>query len=216
MSIKAAIFDWDGTVVDSVEHITNSLHQAAAELGFPTLEKAAYRDIIGLGMVDALRRLYPGVQDPDLEAIRLAYSRHFFARETTAQQIFTGMSELISSLRERGIGRAVATGKSRRGLDAALHSSGLHTHFDVTRCADETRSKPDPLMLEEILEHFSIDAQDAVMIGDTTYDLEMAERIGMPSIGVRWGVHGDDALAQHSPLALVSTVDELQQILARL
>ncbi|MEZ5527781.1 MAG: HAD-IA family hydrolase [Gammaproteobacteria bacterium] len=216
MNIKAVIFDWDGTVVDSVEHITNSLHQAAAELGFPTLEKAAYRDIIGLGMVDALRRLYPGLQAPDIETIRQAYSRHFFARETTAQQIFTGMSELINSLGERGIGRAVATGKSRRGLDAALHSSGLQAHFDVTRCADETRSKPDPLMLKEILAHFDIDVRDAVMIGDTTYDLEMAERIGMPSIGVRWGVHDDDALAQHSPLALVSTVDELQQILARL
>ncbi|MCB1665594.1 MAG: HAD-IA family hydrolase [Pseudomonadales bacterium] len=216
MSIKTAIFDWDGTVVDSVEHITTSLHQAAAELGFPTLEKAAYRNIIGLGMIDALKRLYPEVEDPDIEAIRQAYSRYFFAREATPQQIFAGMTELIEGLQTRGVGRAVATGKSRRGLDAALQSSGLHGHFDVTRCADETRSKPDPRMLEEILAHYGINARDAVMIGDTTYDLEMAERIGMPSIGVRWGVHEDDALLQHGPLTLVSSVAELQRVLSAL
>lgn len=216
MHMKVAIFDWDGTVVDSIEHIASSLHQAAADLGFPTLEKAAYRNIIGLGMVDALKALYPGVEDPDIEAIRQAYSRYFFAKEATPQQIFAGMEPLISELRDAGIGRAVATGKSRRGLDAALHSSGLREHFDVTRCADETRSKPDPRMLEEILAFYQLSPKDAVMIGDTTYDLEMAQRLGMPSIGVRWGVHDDALLSRYSPVALVSTTRELQDVLARL
>lgn len=216
MSIKAVIFDWDGTIVDSIEHIATSLHMAAADLGFPTLEKAAYRNIIGLGMVDALKALYPGVADPDIEAIRQAYSRYFFAKEATPQQIFAGMVEVIDNLRCRGLGRAVATGKSRRGLDSALQSSGLHAHFDVTRCADETRSKPDPKMLEEILDFYGLNPTEAVMIGDTTYDLEMAQRIGMPAIGVRWGVHEDAELLRFAPAKLVDSTKELNAFLATL
>ncbi len=210
MSIKVVIFDWDGTIVDSIEHIASSLHQAAAELGFPTLEKAAYRNIIGLGMVDALQALYPAATDLDITGIREAYSRYFFAKEATPQQIFNGMTEVITDLRTGGKGRAVATGKSRRGLDSALHSSGLGSHFDVTRCADETRSKPHPAMLEEILHFYSISPAEAVMVGDTTFDLEMAQRIGMPSIGVRWGSHDDESLGRFAPRAIVGSVKELR------
>lgn len=213
MGIKVAIFDWDGTIVDSIEHISNSLHLAAAELGFPQLEKAAYRNIIGLGMIDALKALYPALEDPDIEAIRQAYSRHFFSREASPQQIFSGMPAVLQRLQVQGRGRAVATGKSRRGLDMALQSSGLHAHFDITRCADETRSKPDPAMLEEILQFYAIGPEQAVMIGDTTYDMEMAQRIGMPAIGVRWGVHDDESLGRFSPRAIVSSVEELGTIL---
>lgn len=210
MSIKVVIFDWDGTIVDSIEHIASSLHHAAAELGFPTLEKTAYRNIIGLGMIDALQALYPHATDSEITGIREAYSRYFFAKEATPQQIFAGMAEVISDLRVHGKGRAVATGKSRRGLDSALHSSGLHSHFDVTRCADETRSKPHPAMLEEILRFYEVEPTEAVMIGDTTFDLEMAQRIGMPSIGVRWGSHDDEALARFAPRAIVGSVVELR------
>jgi phosphoglycolate phosphatase len=216
MAIKAVIFDWDGTIVDSIDHIATSLHMAAADLGFPTLEKAAYRNIIGLGMADALKALYPGVSDHDIERIRKSYSDYFFAKEATPQQIFTGMTQVIDELGARGIGRAVATGKSRRGLDSALRSSGLQAHFDVTRCADETRSKPDPRMLEEILDFYGLSPVDAVMIGDTTYDLEMAQRIGMPAIGVRWGVHEDAELERFAPSRIVSTTQELNDFLASL
>jgi phosphoglycolate phosphatase len=107
----------------------------------------------------------------------------------------------------------VATGKSRRGLDAALASSGLLPHFDITRCADETRSKPDPAMLLEILAFYDLAPEQAVMIGDTTYDMEMAQRIGMPAIGVRWGVHDHERLSQFGPVAIVDTVPQLQQVL---
>jgi phosphoglycolate phosphatase len=108
---------------------------------------------------------------------------------------------------------AVATGKSRRGLDSALVSSGLGPHFDITRCADETRSKPDPKMLAEILEHFEIEPGDAVMIGDTRYDLDMARRINMPSIGVEWGVHKRDELGKYDPMFVASNVRELREAL---
>lgn len=120
---------------------------------------------------------------------------------------------MLSDLRGAGRGCSVATGKSRRGLEGALTSSGLGVHFDITRCADETRSKPDPLMLEEILSFYGYAPEQAVMIGDTRYDLDMARRIGMPAIGVEWGVHKRDVLEQYDPHAVVSSVDELRRVL---
>ncbi|MCK7543218.1 HAD-IA family hydrolase [Marinobacter bryozoorum] len=213
MSYKVVIFDWDGTLVDSVEHIAGSLHQAAVELGFPAREREAYRDIIGLGMVEALEALYPGLSRDEMQAIREGYARYFFARKTMPQNVFDGMADVVADLKLDRRLVAVATGKSRRGLDPALVSSGLGPHFDVTRCADETRSKPDPRMLLEILEHFEAEPSEAVMIGDTRYDLDMARRIGMPSIGVEWGVHKRDELGKYDPVRVTSSVDELREAL---
>lgn len=213
MNVKLVIFDWDGTLVDSVDHIAGSLHQAATELGFPALEQAAYRDIIGLGIVEALEQLYPGIEPDDVQRMREGYARYFFMKQTGPQNVFEGMAEVVADL--RGVGRAcsVATGKSRRGLEGALVSSGLGHHFEITRCADETRSKPDPLMLQEILDFHGHRPDEAVMIGDTRYDLDMAQRIGMPSIGVEWGVHDRNVLGQYDPHAVVSSVAELRRVL---
>lgn len=213
MAVQVAIFDWDGTLVDSVEHIADSLHQAATELGYPALEREAYRNIIGLGMVEALEMLYPGISRDEMNDIRQGYGRYFFAKETTPQQVFAGMTGVLEDLRKAGKGRAVATGKSRRGLDGALVSSGLGQHFDLTRCADETRSKPDPTMLNEILKHYGLRPEEAVMIGDTVYDMDMAQRIGMPAIGVEWGVHDRDALGRFGPIAVVDSVSDLRSAL---
>lgn len=213
MTPKVVIFDWDGTVVDSVEHIASSLHGAATELGFPAREMEAYRDIIGLGIIEALQKLYPGLDMDDINAIREGYARYFFSQQTTPQNIFPGIETLLTDLGVAAEGLAVATGKSRRGMDRALESTGLGPRFAITRCADETRSKPDPTMLREIVAHFGIAAEDAVMIGDTVYDMEMAQRVGMPAIGVEWGVHQRDRLAAFSPAAIVSDVDGLRQAL---
>jgi len=213
MNVRVVIFDWDGTLVDSVEHIADSLHQAATDLGYPELEREAYRDIIGLGMVEALEKLYPGISREEMNSIREGYAGYFFSKVTTPQNVFEGMADVVADLRGSGAAVPVATGKSRRGLDFALVSSGLGDHFEITRCADETRSKPDPAMLEEILRFYRIEPEDAVMIGDTRYDLEMAQRIGMPSIGVEWGVHKRDVLGDYSPRAIVDSVPDLRRVL---
>jgi len=213
MDVKVVIFDWDGTLIDSVDHIADSLHQAATELGYPELEREAYRDIIGLGMIEALERLYPGLSREEMMRIREGYAGYFFQKVTTPQNVFEGMADILADLRGSGRSCSVATGKSRRGLEVALTSSGLGTHFDITRCADETRSKPDPLMLEEILDFYGYRPEQAVMIGDTRYDLDMARRIGMPAIGVEWGVHKRDVLEQYDPHAVVSSVNELRRTL---
>lgn len=213
MKVKAVIFDWDGTLIDSVDHIADSLHQAATELGYPDLEREAYRDIIGLGMIEALEKLYPGLSREEMVRIREGYAEYFFKKVTTPQNVFDGMAEVVADIKRSGLGCSVATGKSRRGLELALTSSGLGHHFDATRCADETRSKPHPLMLEEILAFYGFEPGEAVMIGDTRYDLEMAQRIGMPSIGVEWGVHGREVLEEYAPYAVVNTVGDLRRVL---
>ncbi len=214
MRQKVVIFDWDGTLVDSVDHIADSLHQAATDMGFPAREREAYRDIIGLGIEEALEALYPGIGAEGMNGIREGYRRYFFTKMATPQNVFAGIEKLLVDLRLSGYGCAVATGKSRHGLDAALASSELGRHFDITRCADETCSKPDPTMLVEILEYYRIDPQDAVMVGDTRYDLDMAQRIGMPSVGVEWGVHSREVLGQYAPIAVVNNVVDLRLALA--
>ncbi len=142
MSIKAAIFDWDGTVVDSVEHITDCLHHAAVSTGFPALERAAYRDIIGLGIVEALKRLYPGLNQEQTVLMREAYSTHFMATSASNQHIFPGMTDILQDLHATDRRCAVATGKSRRGLDMALHAS----HPGSTSPAALTKPAPNPTL----------------------------------------------------------------------
>ena len=213
MTFRAAIFDWDGTVVDSVEHIADCLHHASVTVGFEPRSRADYRNIIGLGLVEALRRLYPQIDAEQMSAMREAYSARFMTTSAANQRVFPGMTDILQHLHADQRHCAVATGKSRRGLNLALQASQLESWFHITRCADETRSKPDPRMLVEILEHLSLEPADAVMIGDTTYDMAMAEAIGMPAIGVTWGVHDEPALAAHKPIAIVSDVSELHALL---
>lgn len=213
MKYKAVIFDWDGTLVDSVEHIATSLSQAAESVGLPVRTVAAYKDIIGLGMVEALEKLYPGITRADMNAIRKHYAEFFFSDPVLPSSIFPGVDELLGGLGVKGAQLAVATGKSRRGLDRALRTSGLGARFAITRCADETRSKPDPLMLREILNHFGLQPDQAVMIGDTVYDMDMAARAGVPAIGVTWGVHDADQLAAYQPVQVVHEVEDLSAVL---
>ncbi len=205
-TLKLAIFDWDGTVMDSVSQIVASL-QAVGRHFDVELPAAAAQHIIGLALPVAMKQLFPNHTD-HVEEMRRIYAQHYHAHPEAAP-VFSGIPAMFDALRAQGIQLAVATGKNRNGLDRVLAQSGLGDYFVITRSADEANSKPDPLMLQQILQVTGIAAEDAVMIGDTTFDLQMAQAIDMPRIGVLWGAHSEALLAGCAPTALVSTVGEL-------
>lgn len=207
---KLVIFDWDGTLMDSVGQIVESLLAAAAQYEIDLSADAA-ANIIGLGLPEAMAVLFP--QHPQLHSeIQAAYAAHYVPRSQQTR-LFDGVHGLLERLAQQDILLAVATGKSRAGLDRVLADSGIADYFSVTRCASETRSKPHPQMLQEILAVTGVAAGQAVMVGDTSYDLEMAQRIAMPRIGVSYGVHSADVLQQYQPVAVMGDVAGLVEIL---
>lgn len=208
--VKLVIFDWDGTLFDSVGQIVVSLQFAAQQFNQP-LTDADAKSIIGLGLPEVAQRLFPAV--PELHAdILQAYSEHYVAN-SVEDAWFAGVSEMLYALKDQGIKLAVATGKSRKGLDRVLKQTNSLELFHATRAASETRSKPDPLMLAEILAETGVHAHEAIMVGDTSYDLEMALNIVMPSVGVSYGVHTSETLAKFNPLSIVNDVSSLHEFL---
>jgi len=207
-----AIFDWDGTLCNSIDHIVESMQYAARELQMTPPPAAAVRDIVGLGLPEAINRLFPDIDDALVADVTATYARHFASPDRAPAQLFDGALSTLNSLRDRGIELAVATGKSRRGLDRVLASLGLSSFFDATRCADETRSKPDPMMVHEILAERRKSAVKAVVIGDSEYDLGMARKAGVRSVAVSFGVHSEDRLAVYDPLAIVHDLPALLKL----
>ncbi len=212
-SHKLVIFDWDGTLMDSVAHIVDSIQQAAIVMEQPIPSMAASRHIIGLGLPEAMAILFPQATKAQCDLIRQQYAQQFMLGAPEKVQLFAGVRQLLTELREQGVLLAVATGKSRAGLNRVLAQTGLGDYFIATRCADETVSKPHPLMLQELLAYTSIAIDDAVMVGDTSYDLEMAQRLAMPRIGVSYGVHSVEVLQSYQPLAIVDSAYQLQELL---
>ena len=210
MKYQLVIFDWDGTLMDSTGRIVDCMQAAARQLGLDVLAPVQVQQIIGLGLPEAISTLYPRLSDSGVLAMRDAYAQHFIAAEQSPSPLFAGAEVLLQQLRSQGMRLAVATGKSRKGLDRVWRGSGLGQHFDYSRCADESGSKPHPQMLKDILAHLCVAPQQALMVGDTSFDLEMAQRAGIDRIGVTYGAHDVEVLAQFAPLALV---DALQDIL---
>ena len=209
-NIELVIFDWDGTLFDSVEQIVASLQYAAQQFQQPLTNEAA-KSIIGLGLPEVMQILFPKV--PHLQQdILQCYADHYVAN-SKGDAWFGGVAELLADLKRQGIKLAVATGKSRKGLDRVLNQTNSHDIFDITRAASETRSKPDPLMLQEILLETGVTVERAIMVGDTSYDLEMAQNLNMPRIGVSYGVHSIETLQQYQPLTIVHNVQDLHAYL---
>ncbi len=206
---RLLIFDWDGTLMDSAERIVRCFQAAAGDCGIDTLTDDAIRRTIGLGVVEALARILPDTDDAGRRAVAARYREHFLHLNDTPTPLFPGVAQGLEGLRERGYRIAVATGKSRIGLNAALEASGTGAIFCTTRCADETRSKPHPRMLHEILEETGVGAREALMVGDTSYDIEMAANAGMDSVAVGYGVHDMADLLIHRPRLCVQTFPEL-------
>ena len=202
------VFDWDGTLIDSAGTITDCIQEAAREMGLPVPDRETASHVIGLGLNDSLRRAVPTLPSEKYIDFVERYRKHFFAREDS-MQLFPGVRELLSRLNERGHWLAVATGKSRPGLERALGASGLGRHFAATRCGDETNPKPHPAMLLELMRELEIEPASSLMIGDTSHDLEMAKSAGVAAIGVTYGAHPEQALRALDPLECVSSVGEL-------
>ncbi len=193
------IFDWDGTLSDSAGKIVRCMQRAADEVGLRVPGEDAVKNIIGLGLPEAIQALFPHETSHAVERLRASYAEHFIGDEEKDSPFFPGVLDTLATLREQGHQLAVATGKSRRGLDRIFQSMRLEGFFHGSRCADETASKPHPLMLHQLLEEFSVPAEECVMIGDTEYDMDMARRVLMPRIAVSYGAHHLDRLRPFEP-----------------
>ena len=209
MSYRLLVFDWDGTIIDSAAAIVDCIQEAARDSGLeiPPRERAVHT--IGLGLHDALRFAVP-----DLPAERYAefvanYRKHFLMRQDT-MQVFDGMRELIDRFSRSHV-LAIATGKSRRGLDRALAATDLKPFFMASRCADETNPKPHPAMLLELMEELDVAKDRVVMIGDTSHDMQMARSAGVHGVAVTYGAHDEPGLRACSPIACVGDVKALAE-----
>lgn len=203
------IFDWDGTLCDSAARIVACMQQAASSSGEQVLDAEQIRDVIGLGLPESMLRLYPDISDLQREALKQEYIRHFLAADKIPSPLFAGVNEALVELKAAGYRLAVATGKSRRGLDRVLDYYGFNDLFVASRCANETRSKPAPLMLTQILEVCHAAPHQALMVGDTEYDMAMAQTLNMPRIAVSYGVHSQQRLATYEPLTCVDHIPQL-------
>lgn len=202
------IFDWDGTLADSISSIAESIIAACEKAGFdpPPFEKARY--IVGLGIKESFEYLCPGILMKDFQKAALKYRDEFIEREKNIN-LFKGIKEGLVKLQETGVLLAVATGKSRAGLDRSIKHSGTGNFFHITRTADETQAKPDPLMLKEIINSLEVRKEECVMIGDTVFDLQMAQNAGIDSIAVTYGAHSKEKIKEENPLHTADSVDSL-------
>jgi len=209
MKYRLVIFDWDGTLMNSIGRIVSSMHAAANLTGLARLSDQVVHDIIGLSLEEAIARLYPRLDDLLARQMQDHYRVQYLHENETPSAPFAHAELMLRHLREHGVLLAVATGKARRGLDRVLDETGFGPLFQVTRGADEARSKPDPLMLEQILLDTGLEAEQAVMVGDSVHDMEMASRIGMDRIAVTFGVHDRQRLTPYNPVAVIDCLSEL-------
>lgn len=205
------IFDWDGTLIDSSEKIITSMHRAAETTGLPFLGDDNVKSIIGLGLPEAIHRLYPEAELFRREQFREHYAQHYLEADRIPCEFFPGVMDTLEHFKSRGYQLAVATGKARRGLNRILTNMQLLDFFHGSRCSDETQSKPHPQMLLELLQEFSHQPHEALMVGDTTFDMEMAFRANIPRIAVSYGVHEVNELKCFEPKAVIDHFVDLKK-----
>ena len=203
------VFDWDGTLMDSAAQIVRCFERAFADVGVASPGEPAIRHIIGLGLAEAIAALLPQADDATRAAVSARYKQYFLSLDADELPLFPGVRAGLEALLARGHLLAVATGKSRRGLDRVLGHTGLAHLFVATRCADEAFSKPHPRMLEDILDSTGMRSDQSIMVGDTTYDLVMARSIGMHGLAVSYGVHRREQLLAEAPIGCCDSFDEV-------
>jgi phosphoglycolate phosphatase len=213
MKYELIVFDWDGTLLDSAAAIVHAIQAACRDLDLPVPDDARARHVIGLGLVDAMRHAVPDLQPENYQVMAERYRFHYLSGDHNLT-LFAGVPDMLARLQAAGHTLAIATGKSRLGLERALDHSQLRPYFMASRCADECHSKPHPQMLEELTAEFGIAAEATVMIGDTSHDLLMARNAGVDSLAVTYGAHPHEHLLEHGPRALLDSVPELDRWLA--
>lgn len=208
MKYELVVFDWDGTLLDSAGAIVRAIQAACRDLDLPVPDNARASHVIGLGLADAMRHAVPDLAPENYQAMVDRYRFHYLSGDH-ALTLFDGVPAMLARLHAAGHILAVATGKSRLGLERALDHSGLRPFFSASRCADECHSKPHPQMLEELMAEFGVAGSATVMIGDTSHDLLMASNAGVDALAVTYGAHPHDHLLEHAPLACLHDVAEL-------
>ena len=211
---KLLVFDWDGTLSNSLGHIVLAMQEAIRTLALNQLPEEDILNIIGLGLDEAILTLYPELSRQLRQMLGEAYREHYRVIADTSPPLYPHAEETIHGLHAQGYYLAIATGKSRRGLDRALADSGLRDCFHLSRCAEEVFSKPHPGMLEEIMATLDTTAQQTLMIGDTEHDLQMANNAKVASVAVNYGAHDIRRLLELNPVHSISNLKELSAWLA--
>lgn len=212
VNIKLLVFDWDGTLMDSEARIVACIKASIEDLGLPPRDHDTIKNIIGLGLREAVDMLYPGFGQGIHERLPERYRYHFLTANGTPSPFFPGALETLRGLHRSGYLMAVATSKGRAGLDRVLGETGLDELFHGSRCADETHSKPHPRMLLEIIDELGASPRETLMIGDTEYDMAMAASAGARAVAACYGVHARERLLKHNPLACIESIEELAQV----
>lgn len=209
MKYELLIFDWDGTLMDSESKIVNCFKAACHDAGVGEISAEKVKSIIGLGLLESVQTLFPQHGNKQWNDIVEAYRQHFLFCDKTEMEFFPGVLQGLEEMEKAGYMLAVATGKARRGLNRVLDEWDLHHRFITTRCSDEALSKPHPKMLEDILDYTGLNVAQAVMIGDTLYDMEMAQALNMDRVAVTYGVHSKDTLLAYQPVNCFAQFQEL-------
>ncbi|MEE9331781.1 MAG: HAD-IA family hydrolase [Methylophilaceae bacterium] len=204
------VWDWDGTLADSTGMIASAIVKAASEVGLPALALQAARNVIGLGLRESIYNLFGDIPVAQSQAFAAKYRANYFAGEKEIP-LFEGAQKLITELSRRGHKLAVATGKSRHGLSLALERSEFANYFQATRTVDECFSKPHPQMLDELMDALVATPERTLMIGDSTYDLEMAKNAGIPSLAVTFGAHSGEKLLKYNPKEIFNQFSDLSE-----
>lgn len=203
------VFDWDGTLFDSVDWIVECIQRAADACNCQVPDSQSARSVIGLGLSEAMATLFPGAEGLRAKALIQEYRRVYHSRAFSEQDLFPSVRDVLGALRGRGYRLAVATGKTREGLRSALQLTGTATLFDASRSADETASKPNPLMLKELMDELGVDSGRTLMVGDSVHDLRMAQNAGVDAVAVTTGAHAEGQLRALQPVLCLESVAAL-------
>jgi phosphoglycolate phosphatase len=214
MPFKLLVFDWDGTLMDSEARIVACLQAVITDLALAVRDSRALRDIIGLGLREAIITLYPDVDDDFVESFIERYRYHFLSDNHQPALLFPGARDVLDTLHDSGYMLGIATGKGRIGLQRSLRETGCDNLFHVTRCADESFSKPHPQMLLDIMAVLDVEPSQTLMVGDTVYDMQMAQQAGTAALAVTYGVHDKDRLLSFNPLACLDDITQVPAWLA--